>query len=73
MCVLLRQDPHLRAELLLLRLPGGRVLLQVGGLLLVLRAKSVTSCARSSTPRAQAVQFLDVLILIRLPLLRERG
>ena len=38
-CVLLRQDPHLRAELLLLRLPGGRVLLQVGGLFLVLRGE----------------------------------
>ena len=35
-CVLLRQDPHLRAELLLLRLPGGRLFLQGRGLLLAL-------------------------------------
>ena len=46
-CVLLRQDPHLRAELLLLRLPGGRLLLQGRGVLLVLRR--VVGVARGRT------------------------
>ena len=49
------------------------MLLQVGGLLLVLRGEVGHQLREIVDPCAQAVQFLDVLILIRLPLLRERG
>ena len=63
-CVLLRQDPHLRAELLLLRLPGGRLLLQGRGVLLVLRRVVGHQLREIVDPRAQDVQLLDVLLLI---------
>ena len=63
--MLLRQDPHLRVELLQLRL-------QVGGLFLVLLREGGHQLRELVNPRAQDVQFLDVLLLIRVPLCRER-
>ena len=66
MCVLRRQDPHLHVELLQLRL-------QVGGLFLVLRREVRHLLREIVDPRAQHVLCLGVLLLIRVPLRRERG